>query len=75
VVGDIVICHSVAEKNAAGHAGTVDAEIALLLVHGTLHLLGYDHAEPEERALMWSTERTHLQSLYGPMPQDPWVLP
>jgi probable rRNA maturation factor len=72
-VGDIVVCPSVAAANASSHAGTLDDEIALLLVHGSLHLLGHDHALPAERAAMWSAERRLLAALWGPLPRDPWV--
>jgi len=56
VLGDLVLCPAVAEKQgaAAGH-GTV-AEIELLTVHGILHLLGYDHAEPEEHREMFGLQ-------------------
>jgi probable rRNA maturation factor len=56
VLGDLVLCPSVAERQgeAAGH-GTV-AELELLTVHGILHLLGYDHAEPEEHKEMFGLQ-------------------
>ena len=56
VLGDLVLCPAVAERQgeAAGH-GTV-AEIELLTVHGILHLLGYDHAEPEEHKVMFGLQ-------------------
>ncbi len=56
VLGDLVLCPSVAERQgeAAGH-GTV-AELELLTVHGILHLLGYDHAEPEEHREMFGLQ-------------------
>lgn len=56
VLGDLVLCPVVAEQqgSAAGH-GT-EAEIELLTVHGILHLLGYDHAEPEEHAVMFGLQ-------------------
>ena len=56
VLGDLVLCPSVAERQGAeaGH-GTV-AEIELLTVHGILHLLGYDHAEPEEHREMFGLQ-------------------
>ena len=56
VLGDLVLCPAVAERQgeAAGH-GT-EAEIELLTVHGILHLLGYDHAEPEEHAEMFGLQ-------------------
>ena len=60
VLGDLMLCPAVAERQAteAGH-GT-DAEIELLTVHGILHLLGYDHAEPEEHAEMFGLQGTLL---------------
>ena len=56
VLGDIMLCPQIAEQQgvAAGH-GTL-AEIELLTVHGILHLLGYDHAEPEEHAEMFGLQ-------------------
>jgi probable rRNA maturation factor len=56
LLGDIVLCPEVAAKQAAtaGH-GTGD-ELHLLTVHGALHLLGYDHAEPEEEREMFALQ-------------------
>jgi probable rRNA maturation factor len=56
LLGDIVICPQVAQKqaDAAGHSR--DDELALLLTHGILHLLGYDHAEPDEHAEMFGLQ-------------------
>ena len=56
VLGDIMLCPAIAERQgeAAGH-GTL-AEIELLTVHGILHLLGYDHAEPEEHREMFGLQ-------------------
>ena len=62
LVGDVVICPSVAADAAATHAGTFDDELALLTVHGVLHVLGHDHAEPAERAAMRSAERRALEA-------------
>lgn len=73
-VGDIVVCPAVAAANAPTHAGSVDDEIALLLVHGTLHLLGHDHAAAVERDVMWAAERRLLAELWTPMARDPWVV-
>ena len=50
LLGDVVIAPAVAERN---HPEDPPAEVRLLLVHGILHLLGYDHEEDEERAEMW----------------------
>ena len=56
VLGDLVLCPDIAAKQGetAGH-GT-EAEIELLTVHGILHLLGYDHAEPEEHRVMFGLQ-------------------
>lgn len=42
-LGDIAICYEVAEAQAKEHHVSLESELALLLIHGTLHLLGYDH--------------------------------
>jgi probable rRNA maturation factor len=54
VLGDVVICPQVAARQAPDHGRTAAAEVDLLLVHGILHLLGHDHAEPAERADMFA---------------------
>jgi probable rRNA maturation factor len=68
LLGDVVICPSVAYRNAPEHAGTYDDELALLLVHGLLHLLGLDHEDPEEAEVMESKERDLLGRHYGSVP-------
>ena len=73
-LGDIVICPAVAARQAPEHAGTFADEIALLLVHGTLHLLGHDHAEPEERAVMQARERSLLAQCWRSLARDPWAV-
>jgi probable rRNA maturation factor len=62
LLGDVVICPAVALRNAAGPAG-YEGELALLVVHGVLHLLGMDHAEPDEAAAMVARERHHLAAV------------
>ena len=57
LLGDIVICPAVARRNAAEHAGTFEDELALLLVHGLLHLMGMEHVEEEEAQEMEAKER------------------
>ena len=56
VLGDLVLCPEVAARQgeAAGH-GT-EAELELLTVHGILHLLGYDHAEPDDHRVMFGLQ-------------------
>jgi probable rRNA maturation factor len=61
LLGDIVVCPNVAAEQAGSHAGTLDDELALLVVHGVLHVLGHDHAEADETALMRTRERELLQ--------------
>jgi len=73
VVGDVVICAEVAAVNAPGHTGGLDDELALLICHGVLHLLGHDHAEPEDRQRMWRRERELLAQLWTPLGLDPWA--
>lgn len=64
VLGDVVICPQVAARQAetAGHS-TIN-EILLLLTHGILHLVGFDHAEPEEEREMFALQRELLESFY-----------
>jgi probable rRNA maturation factor len=61
VLGDLVLAPAVAERQGeeAGHGR--EAEIDLLTVHGILHLLGYDHAEPEEHAVMFGLQGELLE--------------
>ncbi len=53
LLGDIVLCPAVTERQALEHGRTGAAEAEYLLVHGLLHLLGYDHAEPDEKSEMF----------------------
>ncbi|HSL57631.1 MAG TPA: rRNA maturation RNase YbeY [Acidimicrobiales bacterium] len=64
LLGDVVICPAVAARNAPDHAGTYDDELALLVVHGVLHVLGHDHAEPDERDRMQDRER-HILATFA----------
>ncbi len=65
MLGDIVISPAVARRQAeaAGHA--LEDELALLTVHGVLHLLGHDHAEPAERHEMFALQRSLLEEFLG----------
>ncbi len=60
LLGDVVVCPAVAARQAPEHAGSYDDEMALLVVHGVLHVLGMDHADPEETAAMQARERELL---------------
>jgi probable rRNA maturation factor len=62
LIGDIVICPEVAWRQAPEHAGNYDDELALLLVHGILHLLGMDHDDDQEAAAMEALEQQLLAS-------------
>ncbi len=70
LLGDVVVCPSVAAQQAPDHAGTLDDELALLIIHGILHVLGHDHAEETETAVMRKRELELLEQLHwhGPAP-------
>lgn len=53
LLGDVVLCPTITAAQAAENQRTPEGEADYLLVHGILHLLGYDHAEPDEKALMF----------------------
>jgi probable rRNA maturation factor len=61
LLGDVVICPAVAARNAPDHAGTYEDELALLIVHGILHLCGMDHADDDEATEMETLERQLLE--------------
>ncbi|MBT1176404.1 rRNA maturation RNase YbeY [Bifidobacterium callimiconis] len=60
VLGDIVICPYVAAEQARAAGHSTIQEMLLLTIHGTLHLLGYDHATPEEERQMFGLQRQLL---------------
>jgi probable rRNA maturation factor len=70
ILGDIVVCPSVAaaQAEAAGHS-TI-AEIQMLCVHGLLHLLGYDHAEPDEEKEMFGLQAEVLDAFHRTRPDQ-----
>src|SRR5215207_6022030 len=59
MVGDVVVCPQVARRQT-DEKGSLDDEVALLVVHGVLHLLNYDHAEDHESEVMRKRERELL---------------
>jgi probable rRNA maturation factor len=59
-LGDVVIAPQVAEVQAEEYGHTVEQELNLLLVHGVLHLLGYDHEEDADASVMQARERALL---------------
>ena len=62
-IGDIIISVPYAAKGAVKAGHPVESELQLLVVHGVLHLLGHDHAEPKEKARMWKAQTEILESL------------
>jgi probable rRNA maturation factor len=60
ILGDIMVCPDIAARQAVEAGHPVEAELELLTVHGILHLLGYDHAEPEEHQEMFGLQDTLL---------------
>ena len=70
LIGDVVVCPAVAQAQAPDHGATLDDELALLVVHGVLHVLGHDHAEPDEAASMRARELALLEAHHwgGPAP-------
>ena len=61
LLGDVVVCPAVAARQAPTHAGSYEDELALLVVHGVLHVLGMDHAEADDAAAMQARERELLE--------------
>ena len=64
LLGDVVVCPAVAGRQAPRHAGNFDDEVALLVTHGVLHVLGYDHADVEQRNNMQRVERSLLEQFH-----------
>jgi probable rRNA maturation factor len=60
LLGDVVLCPQVAARQAQQAGHTTQDELLLLTAHGILHLLGYDHAEPEEEREMFGLQRKLL---------------
>jgi probable rRNA maturation factor len=61
MLGDIVLCPEFAAVQAEKAGHSLGQELALLTVHGVLHLLGYDHAEPDEEKEMFALQRRLLE--------------
>jgi probable rRNA maturation factor len=69
LLGDVVICPTVAVRNAEEHGVPFDDEVALLVVHGLLHLLGMDHEIDAEAERMEALERQLLARFYRVSPE------
>lgn len=68
ILGDLVICAPVVQREAAEQQKNCQAHWAHLVIHGTLHLLGYDHIEESEALIMESREKEILAALSLPDP-------
>lgn len=62
-LGEVIISYPQAERQAQSAGHTVEQEMALLVVHGVLHLLGYDHADPDEEREMRGLEQEILSQI------------
>ena len=62
ILGDIVLCPAFAAGQAAERGRTLDGELQFLVTHGMLHLIGYDHATPEEYATMFALQDRLLET-------------
>ena len=65
VLGDIVVCPQVAIRQAEAAGHSMMNEVLLLVTHGMLHLVGFDHAEPEEEKEMFGLQRELLEKFHG----------
>jgi len=70
-LGDLIIAYPYASAQAQREGHDIDKSFALLVVHGTLHLLGYDHDTPERRAQMWQAQASALSTLGVPLDYVP----
>jgi probable rRNA maturation factor len=68
LLGDVVICPRVATRNAAAHGVAYEDEVALLIVHGILHLMGLGHEHDDEAEAMEARERELLEKFNRPSP-------
>lgn len=66
-LGDLVIAYRYAAAQAMREGHSLDDSLALLVVHGTLHLLGYSHDEEKHRSEMWAAQERALESLNIPL--------
>lgn len=68
LLGDLVVCAPVVEREAREQGKTLEAHWAHMLIHGTLHLLGYDHIEDDEAEVMEALETRLMTQLQYPAP-------
>ena len=75
LLGDVVLCPAVAEQQATAAGHSVGHELDLLCTHGILHLLGFDHAEEDERAEMFGLQADLLRDWWASRGMTAGVLP
>lgn len=63
-LGDVILSYPQAVEQAQDHGHSVEEELDLLIVHGVLHLLGYDHADEQGKATMWARQDVILNILH-----------
>lgn len=64
LLGEIIICYPEARRQADNAKHPAEVELLYLAVHGTLHLLGFDHATAEEKNIMWD-QQTRIMNILG----------
>ena len=68
LLGDLIICRQVVEQEASEQQKTLESHWAHMVIHGSLHLLGYDHIEDDEAEEMEALEKEFMQALNYPDP-------
>lgn len=63
ILGEIFVCPQTAIDYALSHNGDPNEELTLYIIHGLLHLLGYDDIDPKDRKIMRSAEKRHIKNL------------
>lgn len=63
VLGDVVISLTTAQRQAGASGASLQSEVEMLLAHGILHLLGYDHDNPSDEAQMWARQQAVLTAM------------
>lgn len=71
-LGDVIISYQQAQAQATARGHTLQEELLLLVVHGVLHLLGYDHGKADEKQRMWSAQAEILRNLGVDFPSRLW---
>jgi probable rRNA maturation factor len=75
LLGDVILCPEVAAEQARSAGHTTEAELVLLLTHGVLHLLGYDHDEPAAEQRMFTLQAKLIADWVQRTGHDPVVTP